>query len=48
MTYIEKFKKWKNEKPRQISYWCGVWPENLSNNLTYNESIEQLKEHTGD
>ncbi|MCH2032838.1 MAG: NAD(P)-binding protein [Tenacibaculum sp.] len=48
MTYIEKFEKWKNEKPRQISYWCGVWPENLSNNLTYNESIEQLKEHTGD
>ncbi len=51
MSYLEKVEHWKNQHPKQISYWCGVWPENLSNPKNLNtestkHTTQDLKNHT--
>ncbi len=43
MSYLEKIENWKNHEPHQISYWCGVWPENTG---VKNHRIPALKNHT--
>lgn len=51
MSYIEKAENWTIHKPKQISYWCGVWPENLlfrteKQKKSKNENLQELKNHT--
>ncbi|SHI43124.1 NAD(P)-binding protein [Aquimarina spongiae] len=47
MSYLDKMENWKDHAPKQISYWCGVWPENFSKS-SKTETLEELKTHANE